>query len=270
MTAVLTEHLTVTSHRELPAATECRACLELFLREHPCPAGVFESLAAGCRRPDAGAILRAGSISRTFRVRREMRQELQQLADATGLRAGLLLRYAVLREPPGEDPDARDPRTLRLRIEDGQVAYEYDGGTLRRFQAAMYERFDCGWNLGSWRVSAARTGTILSAVECLGREYFTHVETAEMEVEEASNGVGAGKPAGRKPGTAVIRPEWDDEVLVETPRRSPVFAREIKRVGGRWDGGNRCWRAPARHAAVIEALARRCYEKVEVRNGGQE
>ena len=78
-------------------------------------------------------ILRAGSISRTFRVRRRTRQELQQLADATGLRAGLLLRYAVLGKPPAENPDARDPRTLRLRIEDGLVAYVYDGGTLRRF-----------------------------------------------------------------------------------------------------------------------------------------
>ncbi len=106
------------------------------------------------------------------------------------------------------------------------------------------------------------------AVESLGREYFAHVETVEAEPGEASGDTVAGKAAGREPGTAMIRPDWDDEVLVETPKGSHIFAREIKRVGGRWDGGNRCWRATARHAAVIEALARRCYEKVEVRSGG--
>ena len=266
MTAVLTEHLTVTSHQRLPAAAECRARLELFLGKHPCPADVFESLAAGCREPDAAAVLRAGRNSRTFRVRRETRRELRQLADAAGLRAGLLLRYAVLREPAGEGPDARDPRTLRLRIKDGLVAYGYDGDILRRFQAEMHRRFDCGWNLGSWRVRAAGGGVILSAVEALGREYFAHVETAETEPEEETVAA-AGKAAGREPGTAVIRQGRDGEVLVETPRRSAVFAGKIKNMSGRWDGGNQCWRAPARHAAVIEALARRCYEKVEARNG---
>ena len=65
----------------------------------------------------------------------------------------------------------------------------------------------------------------------------------------------------------MIRQGWDDEVLIETPRRSAVFARKIRNMGGRWDGGNRCWRAPARHAAMIEALARRCYEEVKVQNG---
>ena len=49
MTVILTEHLTVTSHLELPAATECRARLELFVGENPCPADMFESLAADCR-----------------------------------------------------------------------------------------------------------------------------------------------------------------------------------------------------------------------------
>ena len=113
-------------------------------------------------------------------------------------RAGLLLRYAVLRMAPGEDPDARDPRTLRLRIEDGLVAYGYDGATLRRFQAEMYKRFDCGRILGSWRVRAAGTKAILSAVEALGRQHFVHVEIAEAEAEEKAGDTVASKAAGRE------------------------------------------------------------------------
>ena len=68
----------------------------------------------------------------------------------------------------------------------------------------MYKRFDCGWNLGSWRVRAAGTEAILSAVESLGREYFAHVEIAETEAEEGTGDAVDGKAAGKEKGTAVI------------------------------------------------------------------
>ncbi len=267
MTDSLSEHLTVISHLPLPGAAECRARLERFLEEHAGPEDVFASLAEESRQRGSVAALRSGSFSRNLRVRADTRRALQELSAATGLRAGVLLRYAVLGGQPAGQQGGRDSRTLRVLIEDDRVAFEYDpeGGRPHRFLAAMREWFEIGWDRGCWRVRSARAAGVLFAIQALGREHFTGVEVKKAAPPESPAAAAAGDRVHRVAGTAVIRPGWDEEILVETPERSPTFARAIKRMNGRWIGSLGAWRVPAVHAGAAEALARRCYEKVEIR-----
>ncbi|MDE0004873.1 MAG: hypothetical protein OXQ29_19455 [Rhodospirillaceae bacterium] len=269
MTDRLSEHLTVTSELELPGAAECRARLERFLGEHPGPEDVFISLAQESGRSGSAATLRAGGFSRNLRVRKETRRALQELSAATGLRAGMLLRCAIQRGDPGGGQGGRDPRTLNVRIGDDGIALEYDpeGGHPRRFLAAMREWFDIGWDRGCWRVRSAKPGAILAAVEVLGREHFLRVGTKGVPPPQAPAAAGSGDAPEKVAGTVVIRPGWDDEILVETPKRSPTFAKAIKRMNGRWDGSLGAWRVPSGRAGKAEALARRCYGNVEIRTG---
>ena len=265
----LSEHLTVASELELPGAAECRARLERFLEEHAGPEDVFISLAEEGRRSGSAAALRAGSFSRNLRVRAGTRRALQELSAATGLRAGMLLRYAIRRGDPDAGQGGRDSRTLSVRIGGDGIAFGYDpeGGRPHRFLEAMREWFDIGWDRGCWRVRSAKPGAILAAVQVLGREHFMNVEVKEAAPPAAPATADSGSAVQRMAGTAVIRPGWDDGILVETPKRSPTFARAIKRMNGRWDGSLGAWCVPARHAGAAEELARRCYGKVEVRTG---
>ena len=98
--------------------------------------------------------------------------------------------------------------------------------------------------LVTWRLIKRSDGILLSvigtAVESLGREYFAHVERVEREAQEETGDAVAGKAVGKEQGTTMIRQGWDDEVLAETPKRSAVFDRKIRNMGGRRDGGSRC------------------------------
>ncbi|GEM_PF-1280305 len=119
MTNSLSEHLTVISHLPLPGAAKCRARLERFLEEHTGPEDVFASLAEESRQRGSVEALRAGSFSRNLRVRADTRRALQEFSATTGLRAGMLLRYAVLGGRPHRflAAESRDPRKLTGIVE---------------------------------------------------------------------------------------------------------------------------------------------------------
>ena len=70
----------------------------------------------------------------------------------------------------------------------------------------------------------------------------------------------------RMEGTVIIR-RGKDEVLVETPGLFDDFRNGIRALGGDWSRAGKHWHAPAAVAGEVEALARRCYEKVEIRDG---
>ena len=99
--------------RTIPIATACRARLERFLEEHTGPEDVFASLMEESRPRGSVAALGAGIFSRNLRVRTDTRRALQDLSAATGLSAGILLRYAVLGGLPAGQQGGRDSRTWR-------------------------------------------------------------------------------------------------------------------------------------------------------------
>ena len=93
-----------------------------------------------------------------------------------------------------------------------------------------------------------------------------HAEAASPRSPAAAAGDEAASAEARIPGTAVVRRDGD-RVLVKTPRWSASFAKAIRGRGGGWDSKAYHWYAPASFADEVEAMARRCFENVEVRTG---
>ena len=132
----------------------------------------------------------------------------------------------------------------------------------------MREWFEIGWDRGRWRVRSAKAGGVLLVVRALGREHFTGVEVKEAPPPESPAAAATGDETtsaeARIPGTAVVRRDGDS-ILIETPRRSAKFAHAIRPKGGDWDSEAHCWYAPVSFVDEVEAMVRRCYEKIEIR-----